>query len=184
MSVDVSANISFEQEVEQVVAETKKYRLHRLHDASYGSMIPVENLLGGKFDEYTALYIEMPYPVSKKGLHLQPAGTYLRAFCKGSWDKISDKYKEILAYVDKHGLSLYGFAYEKGINELVIDTLDDYITQIEIPVTTEYRGFCQVCYFCCFIAHGHYLPGYNCFWAVASINLIRFNWLTSLAPGS
>lgn len=137
VSVDVSANISFEQEVEQVVAETKKYRLHRLHDASYGSMVPVENLLGGKFDEYTALYIEMPYPVSKKGLHLQPAGTYLRAFCKGSWDKISDKYKEILAYVDKHGLSLYGFAYEKGINELVIDTLDDYITQIEIPVKTE-----------------------------------------------
>lgn len=137
VSVDISADISFEKEAEQVIAETKKYQLHRLHDASYGSMIPVENLLQGKFDEYTALYIEMPYPISKKGLHLQPAGTYLRAFCKGSWDNISDKYKEILAYVDKQGLSLYGFAYETGINELVIDSIDEYITQIEIPVKSE-----------------------------------------------
>lgn len=137
VSVDVSTNTSFEKEIGQVIAETKKYQLHRLHDASYGSMIPVENLLQGKFDEYTALYIEIPYPISKKGLHLQPAGTYLRAFCKGSWDNISDKYKEILAYVDKQGLSLYGFAYETGINELVIDSIDEYITQIEIPVKSE-----------------------------------------------
>ena len=100
-------------------------------------MLPVENLYQRKFDEYTSLYIEIPYPISKKGLHLQPSGTYLRAFYKGSWDKISDKYKEILAYVDKQGFSLYGFAYETGINEFVIDTIDEYITQIEIPVRLE-----------------------------------------------
>lgn len=134
VTVNVSANASFEKEIEKVIAAAKKYQLHRLHDASYGSMIPVENLLQGEFDEYAALYIEMPCPISKKGLHLQPAGTYLRAFCKGSWDKISDKYKEILAYAEKHGLTLYGFAYEAGINELVIDNIDEYITQIEIPV--------------------------------------------------
>lgn len=137
VSVDTDAAASFEQEVEQVIAETKKYQLRRLHDASYGSMISVENLYQGKFDEYTALYIEMPYPISKKGLHLQPAGTYLRAFYKGSWDKISDKYKEILAYAQSHGLSLCGYAYETGINELVIDSMDDYITRIEIPVKSE-----------------------------------------------
>lgn len=70
VSVEVNANTSFEKEVGKVIAQTKKYQLHRLHDASYGSMIPVENLLRGKFDDYTALYIEMPYPISKKGLHL------------------------------------------------------------------------------------------------------------------
>ena len=33
--------------------------------------------------------------------------------------------------------TVYNFTvlpYEKGINELVIDTFDDYITQIEIPI--------------------------------------------------
>lgn len=105
VSVDISADISFEKEAEQVIAETKKYQLHRLHDASYGSMLPVKHLLRGKYYEYTSLYVAMPYSVSKKGLHLQPAGTYLRAYCKGNWDKISDNYKEILAYADKQGLS-------------------------------------------------------------------------------
>ena len=134
VSVDVTADLPFEKEIEQVISEAKKYQLRRLHDASYGAMIPVDNLYEKKFSEYTALYIEMPYPVSKKGLHLQPAGTYLRAFCQGNWDKLSNRYKEILAYANKQGLTLHGYAYEIGINELVIDNMNDYITQIEIPV--------------------------------------------------
>lgn len=72
-----------------------------------------------------------------KGLHIQPKGNYLRAFCKGDWSKIPTRYEEILAYAEQHYLQFSGFAYEKGLNELVIDTFDDYITQIEIPVQTE-----------------------------------------------
>lgn len=136
-AVDVAADLPFDKEIEQVISETKKYQLRRLHDASYGAMLPVKHLYQGNFSNYTALYVKMPYPISKKGLHLQPAGTYLRAFCKGNWDKLPARYKEILAYADKQGLSLSGYAYETGINELVIDSIDDYITQIEIPVKLE-----------------------------------------------
>lgn len=134
IAVDTEKNDSFEQEIEKVIEKVKKYQLHRLHDASYGSMIPVENLYHGKLTEYTSLYIEMPYPILTEGLHLQPSGTYLRAFCKGNWNKLPDKYREILSFAEQNNLSLYGFAYEMGINELVIDNIDDYITQIEIPV--------------------------------------------------
>ena len=137
IAVDTEKNGSFEQEIEKVIEKVKKYQLRRLHDASYGSMIPVENLYHGKLTEYTSLYIEMPYPISKEGLHLQPSGTYLRAFCKGNWNKLPDKYREILSFAEQNNLSLYGFAYEMGINELVIDNVDDYITQIEIPVKIE-----------------------------------------------
>ncbi len=135
--VDTAENLPLEQEIEKVISETKKYQLRRLHDASYGPMLPSENLYQGNFSEYTALYIEMSFPVSKKGLHLQPAGTYLRAFCKGNWDKLPKRYKEIPAYAKKQGLTLCGYAYETGINELVIDSIDDYITQIEIPIKPE-----------------------------------------------
>lgn len=137
VAVDIAENLPFEQEIERVISETKKYQLRRLHDASYGAMLPVECLYQGNFSEYTALYIEMPFPVSKRGLHLQPAGTYLRAFCKGNWDKLPERYKEILAYAKKQGLTLCGYAYETGINELVIDSIDDYITQIEIPIKSK-----------------------------------------------
>lgn len=136
-TVDTFHNIPFEKEIEMVIEETKKYQLHRLYDASYGAMLPVENLYSKKFHDYSALYIELPFPTNKRGLHVQPKGKYLQAFCKGNWDKLPSRYVEILSYAKEQNLRFCGFAYEKGINELVIDTLDDYITQIEIPLKTE-----------------------------------------------
>lgn len=58
----------------------------------------------------------------------------------GAWDKLPGRYQEILAYAKEHDLRLFSFAYEKGINELVIDALDDYITQIEILVQAGQYG--------------------------------------------
>lgn len=133
-TVATSPDTPLEEEIERIIAETKKYQLHRLHDASYGAMLSVENVYNGRFNDYCELYIELPFPTHKQGLHIQPKGTYLRAFCKGRWERLSGRYKEILEYAREHELQMFGFAYEKGINEPVIDTLDEYITQIEIPV--------------------------------------------------
>lgn len=43
----------------------------------------------------------------------------------------------MIAYAKQNGLDLYGFSYEKGINEVVIDTVEEYIMQIEIPIRTK-----------------------------------------------
>lgn len=137
ITVNTSEELSFEKEIEMVTAETKKYQLRRLHDACYGSMFPVEQLYRENFSGYSALYIELPHPTPEKGLHMQPSGKYLRAFCKGDWDQLPRRYKEILDYAKCRNLRFSGFAYEKGINEIVIDKIDDYITQIEIPIKTE-----------------------------------------------
>ena len=64
-----------------------------------------------------------------------PKGKYIRAFHKGEWDGIPKRYREILGYAREHHLSLHGFSYETGINENVVDRIEDYIVQIEIPVT-------------------------------------------------
>lgn len=136
-AVEIQPGLTAEEEIARVVAKTKHYQLRRLHDASYGSMLPVENLYQGQLDAYSALYIEMPFPASKKGLHLQPAGTYLRAFCRGTWDRLPQRYCQILDYARENGLELTGYAYETGINELVIHSMDDYITQIDIPVAAK-----------------------------------------------
>ncbi|MFQ9015270.1 MAG: MerR family transcriptional regulator [Lacrimispora saccharolytica] len=137
VTVPTSYDTPLEKEVEMVVAEAKKYQLKRLHDASYGSILPVESLYCGNFNDYSALYIELPFPTRRKGLHVQPKGKYLRAFCKGAWDNLPERYMKILSYAKEYKLQFYGFAYERGINELVIDAMDDYITQIEIPVKIE-----------------------------------------------
>lgn len=134
VTVDVDQNTSFEQEVELITAETEKYQLGRLHKASYGSMIPVSSLLSGSFDNYSKLFIEIPFLPYQSGLHIMPGGKYLRAFHKGDWNKIPKRYQEILDFAKKHKLTLYGFSYEMGMNENVIDQIEDYIVQIEIPV--------------------------------------------------
>lgn len=122
VTVPISHDTPFEQEIELVVTETKKYQLRRLHDASYGAILPVENLYCGNLNGYSALYIELPFPTHRKGLHVQPKGKYLRAFCKGDWNNLPGRYTEILAYAKENNLQFCGSAYEKGINELVIDT--------------------------------------------------------------
>ncbi len=134
VTVDIDRDITFEQEVELITAETARYRLGRLHDASYGSMIPVASIENGKFDDYTKLFIEIPSLSQKSGLHIQPKGLYLRAFHNGGWDTIPRRYEEILNYARQKQLTLSGFSYEKGVNETVIDRVEDYIVRIEIPI--------------------------------------------------
>lgn len=135
VTVDIDRHTSFEQEVELITAETEKYRLGRLHKASYGSMISVADLQSGRFDNYSLLFIEIPFLPYQEGLHIMPKGKYLRAFHKGSWDDIPKRYPQILDYARKHRLNLNGFSYEMGINENVVDRIEDYIVQIEIPIT-------------------------------------------------
>ena len=147
ITVDINKDTSFEEDVEMITAETEKYQLGRLHHASYGSMIPVANLQNGSFHDYSKLFIEIPFLTlqnqkephdgPENNLHIQPGGKYLRAFHKGDWEKIPQRYQAILDHAQKKGLTLYGFSYEMGINENVIDQIEDYIVQIEIPILEE-----------------------------------------------
>ena len=118
----------------KIIALARKYGLHRLQDATYGAMRYVDKVCRGETGKCDFLYIQMPFPLQKEELHMQPKGQYLRAFSCGSWDNIPRRYQEMVAYARQNGLELYGLSYEKGINEVVIDTVEEYILQIEIPV--------------------------------------------------
>ncbi|MCI8505421.1 MAG: MerR family transcriptional regulator [Lachnospiraceae bacterium] len=162
VTVDIDRETSYDQGVERILAKTQEYELRHLHDASYGTMIPVRCLYQRDFDSYSNLFMEIPLPssciqssreassspahraearcaavprVQKTGLHIQPCGTYLQAFYQGDWNKMPAKYEKILAYAKSCGLSLTGFSYEKIINETVTDRMEDYIVQIEIPAS-------------------------------------------------
>ena len=134
-----TTNSPFEQEMAAILAQIKKHSIRRLYDVSYGVMISVDNLYRGDFESYSSMFIEMPQPVSEKDIHVQPGGKYLRAFHKGDWGLLYQKYQEILEYAADNDLHFYGFSYETGINDIVIDELDDYIIQIEIPVKENKR---------------------------------------------
>lgn len=137
VTVATSKAPSFDEDTEKIIAQARKYGLHRLQDATYGAMRHVEKLYRGESVKCDFLYIQMPFPLQKEGLHIQPKGKYLRAFSFGSWDNLPNRYQEMIAYAKQNGLDLYGFSYEKGINEVVIDTVEEYIMQIEIPIRTK-----------------------------------------------
>ncbi len=134
VAVRISPDTSFDKQVEMITAETQKYRLRRLHDASYGTMTAVENLYNGKFGDYCGLFIEIPFPVRQEGLHVQPAGRYLRAFYREDGENAAFCYRKILEYAAEHNLILWGYSYEMILNENVIDRPEDVIVQVEIPV--------------------------------------------------
>ncbi len=133
VTVDIDRDSSFEKKVELITERTSRLNLGRLHNAYYGAMIPVTSLKNGDFEDYTKLFIEVPFLKQKEGVHIQPKGKYIRAFYKGSWDGLSLCYRKILRFAETKGIALSGYSYEKGINETVIDRIEDYITQIEIP---------------------------------------------------
>lgn len=134
--VSTPAGASLEDEMALVVEEAKKYHIARPRDAVYGSLISADSLNRGDFDDYS-IFIEYPGIKRRKGIHVHPKGLYLQAHCKGDWDKLPGKYREILEYAKRQGLKLYDYAYETGINETVINSMDEYITRIEIPVIQE-----------------------------------------------
>ena len=137
VTVDVNQDLSFDKLVDLITDQTKKYQLRRLHDASYGTMISVESLYNGKFEDYSKMFIEIPFPIQKAGLHIQPAGKYVRAFYRESVENARLCYQRIFEYAAEHGLSLSGFSYEVIINENVIDKMEDALVQIEIPVNPD-----------------------------------------------
>lgn len=134
VTVDIEKDTPFDKLVEMIIDETKKYQLRRLHDASYGTMIAVESLRGGNYEDYSRLFIEIPFPIKKKGLHIQPAGRYIRAFYQESPENAVACYQKIFDLASETGFALSGFSYETIINENVIDRTEDAVVQIEIPI--------------------------------------------------
>ena len=134
ITVDIGLDASFDRQVELVVAETKRYQLRRLHDAAYGTMISVESLKQGSFEDYSKLFIDIPGVIKKAEPHMQPGGWWARAFYQGPWNDISQRYGEIFEFLQGRQLEPYGWAYETIINESVVQKEEDAVVRIELPV--------------------------------------------------
>ncbi|MDO4453881.1 MAG: BltR family transcriptional regulator, partial [Eubacteriales bacterium] len=108
-------------------------KLFGLYD-NFGSRISVANILHGNFSSYDAFFAYGRDEIAQYDV-LLPAGEYLRAFCIGGWERLQDVYQMVLSFADKHGLTLTGYAYEEGLNEMSLQKSDDYITMITIAYT-------------------------------------------------
>lgn len=108
-------------------------KLFHLYD-SFGSRISSEDIRQNHFERYTSFFAYCP-SASEIYDEILPAGKYLRAFCIGSWGKLPHIYQKILSYASEHNLTLTGYAYEEGLNEMSLNAQNNYITMITIPVS-------------------------------------------------
>lgn len=98
---------------------------------NFGSRISIEQITHENCPRYDCFFA-----YGRKNIEVYdtvlPAGTYLRAFCTGSWDKLEAVYRNILDFAEKNKLELFGYSYEEGLNEMSLKNRDDYITMITV----------------------------------------------------
>ena len=70
-----------------------------------------------------------------KNVLLQSKGKYLCGYVKGDWDKIAVLYRSMLNFAKKENLKLIGYAFERGLNEFAINSIDEYFTEISIKIS-------------------------------------------------
>lgn len=120
-------------EADFAVASDFSFRLKKLFGLydNFGSRILVTHLLERNFDAYDSFFSYGREEVAEYE-ELRPEGDYLRTFCVGGWEKLQEVYEMLLAFAEEHGLTLYGYAYEEGLNEMSLQRSDDYITMITV----------------------------------------------------
>lgn len=126
-----------EQALEEVMNLGKNGGINRIFNTSYGSMIPVNSLNQGLFEDYSHYFIKIQTSKMKNGLFKKESGQYLRAYCVGEWSRLPQTYERILEYAGNNGLKLSGYSYEQGLNEMAINEMTEYVTEIMIKCEKE-----------------------------------------------
>ncbi len=98
---------------------------------NFGSRILAEQLLNGNYHDYDCFFAYGREDIEIYDTVL-PAGTYLRAFCVGGWDRLKEVYRTICGFAKEHRLELSGYAYEEGLNEISLKNREDYITMLTV----------------------------------------------------
>lgn len=56
-------------------------------------MISTDSLYGNEFDNYYAIFLKTPDMFFENASFTKPKGKYLRAYCKGDYDKLILRYR-------------------------------------------------------------------------------------------
>lgn len=113
----------------KLAAHMQKIRGRHLYNKKYGKMISIEKIKEKQYDYYFTL---VEHPLDSDRLAIKSVGMYIRVFSKGNGQQLPEVYSEIEKYVAEKGLILIGYAYEEVINEMIVSSTDDYITQIVV----------------------------------------------------
>jgi DNA-binding transcriptional MerR regulator/effector-binding domain-containing protein len=99
--------------------------------AAYGIVYSKEDFLNKEFKGVSYLFCRLDDPSAK----IKPAGQYAIIYHQGPYDKISQTYNTLLAYLEKEQFALDGDIYEEYLlHSITAKEEKDYITKISVKV--------------------------------------------------
>lgn len=101
---------------------------------SFGSYISVEKLKQGNFEDYDGIFTPLRKQHHGVPIVTRAQGSYLCGYLIGDWKRLPELYHKMFAYAQAHGCTLCGYAYEIGLNEVVIQSMEEYVTQVMIMI--------------------------------------------------
>lgn len=100
-----------------------------------GFMVSKNDLLTANLDQISKTFIFISKEQQNERSEVIPAGKFLMYYHFGSYQKTSNSYQEMLAYIAKNNLSIIGPSLENTvINAWSAKSVDEYVTEIQIPV--------------------------------------------------
>lgn len=101
----------------------------------YGAMVSTESLMHEKWDTYAHFFTKVLKKPQGHPVHIKPAGTYAVTYLKGDYYHASDAYRLLLSYIQEHHYKPGEFSYKEAVlDEIAVETEDDYLTKISILV--------------------------------------------------
>lgn len=120
------------QEDPTILKHLKELQETSPYQESCGSFISVEKIMNHIYDDYDGFFI--PTRNKNSNMIVRPSGQYIFAYSVGDWNKLPALYEKIHHYINAHHIELTGYAYERGLNEIAIKHMNDYITEIMIQI--------------------------------------------------
>ena len=95
-----------------------------------GCFLSLDKVQNRNLDSYDGLFTTAILPDTEP--MVIPKGTYLCGYIKGDWQRIPQLYEAMCTYAEQHDIMLSGAAWEIGLNEFAISSMDAYVTKIMI----------------------------------------------------
>ncbi|MBC8584027.1 MerR family transcriptional regulator [Youxingia wuxianensis] len=100
-----------------------------------GGMAATKDVIAGQDDPISYFFANAADQSPFYPGFYKPEGDYAVAYHKGNYDTIRSSYRRLLAFLNKHKLSIGDYFYEEYIiDEVAVANVNDYIIQIAVEV--------------------------------------------------
>ena len=123
-----------DDQLDMIAQKLLELNISEGNSIGYGSYIALDKIRNHEYDAYDGLYLPIKKSLKSKSVMIRPKGYYLCAYIKGDWNQIPAFYEDIIAYADAHHIKLGKYAFETGLNDFAIHTIEDYVSEITIEI--------------------------------------------------